>query len=188
MSVFWLATRATGEIALVLFSVVTVMGIATTKGWASRRWPESVVTLMHRNVSLLSLVFLAVHIGTTVLDGYVPIGWLDVVIPFRSPYRTLWVGLGTVALDLLIAVIVTSLLRRRIPPRLWKGIHWTSYAMWGVAVAHGLGAGTDRLLTRIIAAVMVVLVGAAVGVRFMTPHRQDDPVVSVPTGSQEARR
>jgi DMSO/TMAO reductase YedYZ heme-binding membrane subunit len=181
MSVFWLATRATGEISLVLFTLVTVMGIATTKGWANSRWPESVVTLLHRNISLLSLVFLAVHIGTTVLDGFVPIGWLDVVIPFQQPYRTVWVGLGTIAFDLMLAVIITSLVRRRIPPTLWKGIHWTAYLMWGCAVVHGLGAGTDRLLTRIVAAVMVLAVGAAVAARFMTPHRQDDPVVSVPT-------
>ena len=83
MSVFWLATRATGEISLVLFTLVTVMGIATTKGWANSRWPESVVTLLHRNISLLALVFLAVHIGTTVLDGFVPIGWLDVDVGYQ---------------------------------------------------------------------------------------------------------
>lgn len=187
MSVFWLATRATGEISLVLFTAVTVMGIATTKGWASARWPESVVTLLHRNVSLLSVVFLAVHIGTTVLDGYVPIGWLDVVIPFQSSYRTLWVGLGTIAFDLMAAVIITSLLRRRIPPRLWKGIHWTAYLMWAVAIAHGLGTGTDVLLTRLVAATMVVAVGIAVAARFITPHRQDDPVVSVPTRTENYR-
>ena len=187
MSVFWLATRATGELALVLLTAVTVIGIATTKGWASRRWPESVVTLLHRNISLLSVVFLAVHIGTTVLDGYVPIGWLDVVIPFQSSYRTLWVGLGTLAFDLLVAVIVTSLLRRRIPPRLWKGIHWTAYLLWAVAVAHGLGAGTDRLLTQVVAAASIAAVGSAVLARFLTPHRQDDPLVSVPV-HKEARR
>ena len=133
MSYMWLATRATGEIALVLLTGVTIMGIAVTKGWASSRWPESVVTLLHRNISLLAVVFLGVHIGTTVIDGYVPIGWLDVVIPFAQPYRTLWVGLGTVAFDLLLAIIITSLLRRRIPQSLWKGIHWASYLLWAVA-------------------------------------------------------
>jgi methionine sulfoxide reductase heme-binding subunit len=187
MSPMWLATRATGEISLILLTGVTVMGVAVTKGWASRRWPESVVTLLHRNISLLALVFLGVHISTTVIDGYVPIGWVDVVIPFRSPYRTVWVGLGAVAFDLLLAVIITSLLRRRIPPTLWKGIHWTAYLLWAVAVVHGLGAGTDRLLTRVVAAAMVLAVGASVIARFMTPHRQDDPVVSVPTRTEVRR-
>lgn len=181
MNPLWLATRATGEVSLVLFTIVTVMGIATTKGWASTHWPESVITLLHRNISLLSVVFLGVHIGTTVVDSYVPISWLDVVIPFQTTYKTLWVGLGTIAFDLMAAVIITSLLRRRIPPRLWKGIHWTAYAMWAVAVAHSLGVGTDMLLTRIVAGMMVGFVAAAVVARFMTPHRQDDPVVSVPT-------
>jgi predicted ferric reductase len=184
MSIFWLATRATGLIALILLTAVTVLGVATTKGWASRRWPESVVTLLHRNLSLLSVVFLAVHIGTTVLDGYVPIGWLDVVVPFQSSYRTLWIGLGTIAVDLMLAVILTSLLRRRIPPRLWKGIHWTAYLLWGVALVHGLGAGTDQLLTRVVDAAMVAAVALAVVARVTTPHRQDDPVVSVPTRTE----
>ncbi|MBI1378505.1 MAG: ferric reductase [Frankiales bacterium] len=187
MNPLWLATRATGEVSLVLFTLVTIMGVSTTKGWASARWPESVVTLMHRNVSLLSLVFLGVHIATTVVDGYVPIGWVDAVIPFQTSYRTLWIGLGTIAFDLVLAVIVTSLLRRRIPQSLWKGIHWSSYGLWAVAVVHSLGAGTDRLLTRILAALMVAAVAAAVAARFMTPHRQDDPVVSVPARMELGR-
>jgi methionine sulfoxide reductase heme-binding subunit len=187
MSPLWLATRATGEISLVLLTAVTVMGIAVTKGWASGRWPESVVTLLHRNISLLAIVFLGVHVGTTVVDGYVPIGWLDVVIPFAQPYRTLWVGLGTVAFDLLLAVIITSLMRRRIPQSLWKGIHWASYLLWGSAVVHGLGSGTDRLLTRVVSGAMVVAVAGAVVARFATPHRSDDPVVSVPSRREVPR-
>ena len=187
MNPLWLATRATGEISLVLLTVVTVMGIATTKGWASSRWPESVVTLLHRNISLLSVVFLGVHIGTTIIDAYVPIGWVDVVVPFIQPYRTLWVGLGTVAFDLMLAIIITSLLRRRIPPTLWKGIHWASYLLWFVAVLHGLGSGSDQLLTRVVAAAMTLLVIAAVIARFSTPHRQDDPVVSVKTRTELPR-
>ena len=187
MNPLWLATRATGEISLVLFTAVTVMGIATTKGWASSRWPESVVTLLHRNVALLSVVFLGVHISSTVLDSYVPIGWINAVVPFQTSYRTLWVGLGTIACDLTIALIVTSLLRRRIPPTMWKGIHWTAYFMWFLAVVHGLGVGTDQLLTRVVALAMTAAVGAALVARFLTPHRQDDPVVSVKTRTEIRR-
>jgi predicted ferric reductase len=173
--------------SLVLLTLVMVMGIATAKGWASSRWPESVVTLLHRNVSLLSVVFLGVHVGTTVIDGYVPIGWLDALVPFSTTYKTLWVGLGTIALDLVIAVIATSLLRRRIPQSMWKGIHWTAYLMWAVAVFHALGAGSDQLLTRVVAAGATVAVTAAVAARFLTPHRQDEPVVSVPTRTETFR-
>ena len=187
MNPLWLATRATGEISLVLFTIVTVMGIATTKGWASSRWPESVVTLLHRNISLLSVVFLGVHISTTIIDAYVPIRWVDVLVPFSQPYRTLWVGLGTVAFDLALAIIITSLLRRRMPQGLWKGIHWTAYLMVFVALLHSLGSGSDQLLTRLVAAAMAVAVIAAVVARFSTPHRQDDPVVSVKTRTEIPR-
>jgi predicted ferric reductase len=179
MSVFWLATRATGEVALVLLTIVTVLGIATTKGWAHERWPESVVTLVHRNVSLLSIVFLVVHIATTVIDGYVPISWVDVFIPGQTSYQTLWVGLGTVALDLLIAVIITSLLRHRMPQRAWKAIHWTAYALWASAIVHSLGVGTDKTLTRLVAITMVTTVALAFVARFFTPDRSDDPGVTL---------
>lgn len=179
MSMFWLATRATGEVALVLLTLVTVLGIATTKGWAHERWPESVITLVHRNISLLSVVFLVVHIGTTVLDGYVPISWIDVLVPGRTSYKPLWIGLGTLALDLLIAVIVTSLLRHRIPQRRWKLIHWTAYLLWASAIVHSLGAGTDKTLTRLVAITMVTTVAVAFVARAYTPHRSDDPGVTL---------
>ena len=179
MSVFWLATRATGEVALVLLTLVTVLGIATTKGWAHHRWPESVITLVHRNVSLLSVVFLVVHIGTTIVDGYVPIGWVDVVIPGQTTYKPLWIGLGTLAVDLLIAVIVTSLLRHRMPQRAWKAVHWTAYALWASAIVHALGAGTDKTLTRLVAITMVTTVAVAFVARAFTPHRSDDPGVTL---------
>ena len=188
MSAMWLATRATGEISLILLTCVTIMGIAVTKGWASSRWPESVVTLLHRNISLLSIVFLAVHIGTTVIDGYVKsIGWPQVFIPFTSSYKAPWLSLGVIAFDLILAIIITRLLRRRIPPSLWKGIHWTSYLLWALAILHALGTGTDKLLTQVVAGAMVVLVVMAVVGRFLTPHRSDDPVVSVPSRTETQR-
>lgn len=179
MSMFWLATRATGEVALVLLTLVTVLGIATTKGWAHERWPESVITLVHRNVSLLSVVFLVVHIGTTILDGYVPISWIDVLVPGQTTYKPLWIGLGTLAIDLLIAVIVTSLLRHRIAQRWWKAIHWTAYLLWASAIVHAIGAGTDRTLTLLVAITCVTTVAVAFVARAFTPHRSDDPGVTL---------
>jgi len=187
MNPLWLATRATGEVSLVLLTAVMILGIATTKGWANSRWPESVVTLLHRNVSLLSVVFLVLHIGTTVVDGYVPISWVDVLIPWQTSYKTTWVGLGTIALDLILAIIITSLLRRRIAPRWWRAVHWSAYVCWAVAIVHSLGTGTDQLLTRLVAGAMAACVVAAVAARILTPHRQDDPVVSVNT-RKEMRR
>jgi len=142
----WYLTRGTGLVSLVLLTASVVLGILQVKRWSTERWPRFVTAGLHKNVSLLAVAFLAVHIGTTVVDGFAPIGWLDAVIPFRSPYRPLWLGLGAVAVDLLLALIVSSLLRGRIGYRAWKAIHWGAYACWPVAVLHGMGTGTDTKL------------------------------------------
>jgi len=142
----WYLTRGTGLVTLVLLTASVVLGILQVKRWSSERWPRFVTAGLHKNISLLSVVFLAVHIGSTVVDGFAPIGWLDAVVPFRSPYRPLWLGLGAVAVDLLLALVVTSLLRGRIGYRAWKAVHWAAYACWPVAVLHGMGTGTDTKL------------------------------------------
>jgi len=139
----WYLTRGTGVVSLLLLSLTLLLGVTELVRWATARWPRMVTSALHRNVSLLAVAFLAVHIGTSVIDGFAPIGWLDAVIPFHSAYRPIWLGLGALAFDLLIALVVTSLLRRRIGPRVWRIVHWTAYACWPVAVVHGLGTGTD---------------------------------------------
>ena len=98
---------------------------------------------LHRTVSLLAVAVVGVHVLTTVADGFTPIGLKDAVIPFASPYRRLWLGLGTLAFDLLLAVTLTSVLRRRLGHRAWRAVHWTAYACWPLALIHGLGTGTD---------------------------------------------
>ena len=92
---------------------------------------------------MLVVAFLAIHIGAAIIDGYAPIRWLDAIIPFRSAYRPLWLGLGALALDLLLALVVTSLLRQRLGYNAWRVVHWTAYACWPIAFVHGLGIGTD---------------------------------------------
>jgi hypothetical protein len=139
----WYAARATGVISLVLLSTVIVLGIAQQTRAASERWPRLVVSGIHRNLSLLVCVFLVLHIITAEADTFAPVGWWAVVIPFVSTYRPLWLGFGTVAADLFLALIVTSLLRTRISQRLWRVIHWAAYLCWPTAVIHGLGTGTD---------------------------------------------
>src|SRR5581483_4638934 len=142
----WYLTRGSGLIALVLLTASVVLGVREVKRWATERWPRFMTAALHKNVSLLSVVFLGVHIATTVVDGFAPIGWLDAVVPFRSPYRPLWLGLGALSVDLLLALVVTSLLRARIGYRTWKAVHWAAYACWPVAVLHGMGTGTDTRL------------------------------------------
>lgn len=139
----WYATRATGVIALILLTGSVVLGIAASVRYASDRWPRLVTLGVHRNLSLLVTVFLALHILTAELDTFAPVGWLAIVLPFLSSYRPLWLGLGTVAGDLLIALTVTSLLRARIGHRVWRLVHWLAYACWPLSIVHGLGTGTD---------------------------------------------
>ncbi|MEA3216857.1 MAG: methionine sulfoxide reductase heme-binding subunit [Acidimicrobiia bacterium] len=151
----WYATRGSGTVTLVLLTASLVLGIVTTVGWASSRLPTFVTQGLHRNISLLVTVFLALHVATTVIDGFAPIRWLDAVVPFRSSYRTLWLGLGAVATDLLLALVVTSLVRVHLGFRTWRAVHWLSYACWPVAVVHALGTGSDTRATWSLGAVGV---------------------------------
>jgi hypothetical protein len=139
----WYLTRGAGAVALLLLTASVVLGVVHAD---RRRLPGSgrlLVESLHRTISLLVLAVLAVHVATSVLDTYAPIRLLDAVVPFASAYRPLWVGLGALALDLLLALTLTSVLRGRLGFRSWRAIHWLAYACWPVAVAHGLGSGSD---------------------------------------------
>jgi DMSO/TMAO reductase YedYZ heme-binding membrane subunit len=169
-SSYWYLTRATGWVALVLLTASVVFGVLGSLRYASApRWPRFTIDALHRDVSLLSVVFLVLHIITTVLDGFAPITLIDGVIPFQSPYRPLWLGLGTVSFDLMIALVITSLVRRRLGYGAWRAVHWLAYACWPIAVLHSLGTGTDvktwwMLLLTVVcvaAAVIAVLARAA---------------------------
>jgi sulfoxide reductase heme-binding subunit YedZ len=142
-SAYWYLARGTGAVALVLLTASVVIGIVGTVRVVTARWPRFAIDSVHRDVSLLVLVVLVIHIVTSVLDGFAPITLLDGVIPFVSPYRPLWLGLGTLAFDLLLAIAITSLVRRRLGYRAWRTVHWLAYASWPVAVLHGLGTGSD---------------------------------------------
>ncbi|MGO9497219.1 MAG: ferric reductase-like transmembrane domain-containing protein [Solirubrobacteraceae bacterium] len=142
-SAYWYLARGTGAVALVLLTASVVIGIVGTVRVVTARWPRFAIDAVHRDVSLLVIVVLVIHIVTSVLDGFAPITLLDGVIPFISPYRPLWLGLGTLAFDLLVAIAVTSLVRRRLGYRAWRTVHWLAYASWPVAVLHGLGTGSD---------------------------------------------
>jgi sulfoxide reductase heme-binding subunit YedZ len=158
----WYLARASGLVAMVLLSATVVLGIVSSIGWASARWPRFASQALHRNLSLLCLALIGVHVATIVGDGYVPISLADAVIPFRSPYRTLWVGLGACALDLLVAVVLTSAVRRHLGVRAWRSVHWLAYACWPVALVHGLGSGSDTRLGAV--QLLYVACAGAVGV------------------------
>ena len=140
---FWALGRATGVVALVLFTLSVLLGILTRSGRPLFTLPRFSITLIHRNVSVLATVFILIHLLSLLADSYAQLRVVDLVFPFLGAYRPFWLGLGTVAVDLLIAVVVTSLLRRFIGRRVFRAVHWSTYLMWPIALAHSLGTGTD---------------------------------------------
>jgi predicted ferric reductase len=174
-------------VTLVLLTVTAALGVANFKRFRTRRIPRFVIDGVHRNAALLAVAFLAIHILTSLADAYVQVNLVNVFIPFGAGYRPFWLGLGAVSLDLLAAVVVTSLLRRHIGHRAWRATHWLAYASWPVALAHSLGAGSDAGSGWMLwlAAACTLTVAAAILVRRAdpagAPSRQ-------PTTQRERRR
>jgi predicted ferric reductase len=161
----WYLTRASGIVALALLTLSMVLGIVAGTRLSSARWPRFVTQGLHRNVSLFVLVLLALHVGAAVVDNYVTITVQESLIPFIGTYRPIWMGLGALSFDLLIAMIVTSLLRQRIGYGAWRAVHWAAYLCWPLSVVHGLGTGSDVRTTWSVlvtlACVALVLVAVA---------------------------
>lgn len=165
--ILWFVSRATGVASVTLLTAVVVLGLVT----ASRRPPvgirSAVVMGLHRSLALGSVVFLLVHIATAIGESYVSIDLISAVVPFTSGYETAAVGLGTVAVDIVIAIVATSLLRHRLPERLWRAVHLLAFVFWPVALVHGIALGTSsEALLRGITIACAVIGVAAVGWRF----------------------
>jgi sulfoxide reductase heme-binding subunit YedZ len=169
-SAYWYLARGTGAVALVLLTASVVIGILGSVRFVAERWPRFAIDAVHRDVSLLVVVVLVIHIVTSVLDGFAPITLLDGVIPFNSPYRPLWLGLGTLSFDLLVAIAVTSLVRRRLGYRAWRAVHWLAYASWPVAVLHGLGTGSDTRQWWMLALTVVCIMAVLIAVWLRIAH------------------
>ncbi|MGA9857672.1 MAG: ferric reductase-like transmembrane domain-containing protein [Solirubrobacteraceae bacterium] len=150
-SPLWYLTRGTGAVTLVLLTVSVVLGIANVQRLQTERVPRFVLDAVHRSASLLAVVFLAIHVMTSVLDAFAPIQLVDAFVPFVSAYRPVWLGLGAIASDLLIAVAVTSIVRRRLGYTAWRVTHWLAYACWPIALIHAFGTGSDAKTTWMLA-------------------------------------
>ncbi|GLZ41317.1 ferric reductase-like transmembrane domain-containing protein [Actinokineospora sp. NBRC 105648] len=164
-SSYWYLSRASGFVSLALFTAAVALGLLTAGRVHSPRWPRFVTESLHRSVSMVAIVLVLLHVTAILLDSFVPITLVDALVPFTSDYRPLWVGLGAIALDLLLALIVTSLLRTRLSLRVWRYVHWLAYVSWPVAVAHTVGIGTDRLWVLVVVAVSVLAVVVSGGYR-----------------------
>ncbi len=158
----WYMSRATGVVSLVLMSLTVIIGLLVNRQGRLPGLPAFAVLGLHRYLSLLSITFIAVHIATAVLDSFVNISVAAAVIPFVSAYEPLWLGLGAVAFDLMIAIIVTSLLRAHIGRRTWRAVHWLAYGSWPVAVVHSIYSSQDMqrgpLLGVALACILAVLI------------------------------
>ena len=171
---FWYASRSTGIVALLLLTAVLVLGMLVSRQGRLPGLPRFAVTSLHRNLSLLSVAFIVVHVLTAVLDTYVSIPATAGVVPFVSGYERFWLGLGAISFDLMLAMIVTSLLRGRLNRVLWRAIHLLAYLSWPVAFAHSIGSSTDLqhgwLLYLAVACALLVV--AATGWRLAQAARQ----------------
>lgn len=171
----WYVDRASGLVALALLSATVVLGLVSAARLHSPRWPRFALALLHRNLALLALTFGTVHVLTTVLDSFVPIRAVDAFVPFVSAYKPVWVGVGAIGVDLMLAVLLTSALRRRLGYQRWKTVHMLSYGCWGASLVHALAIGSDAR-TAIWGVTIVAACVGAVGGAFVqktldaTPH------------------
>lgn len=167
----WYLMRASGVVSLLLLTVVFVLGIATTTRIRTRSLPGFAALGLHRSISLLSVVFLLVHVATAVVDPYAVVSAASAFVPFVAGRSAFWVGLGALSLDLVAALIVTSLLRTRLSLKAWRGVHWAAYLAWPLAIAHSLGSGTDTgtLWLRALTGGSVALIAAALVARLARP-------------------
>jgi sulfoxide reductase heme-binding subunit YedZ len=178
----WYASRATGVVSLLLLSVVVLLGILVNRQGRLPGLPSFAVTGLHRSVSLLAVLFVAMHVATAVIDPFVTIGVAAVVIPFVSAYKPLWLGLGAVSLDLVAALVVTSLVRAHLSRRVWRGIHWLAYAAWPLALAHSFGSSADLRSGKF----LLLAVGCALAVAGAALWRLASTVREVPRAERAA--
>ncbi|HEY3008496.1 MAG TPA: ferric reductase-like transmembrane domain-containing protein [Micromonosporaceae bacterium] len=163
----WYLARGTGVVSLALLTVVVVLGVGTRAARPVFGLPRFAVGLVHRNAALMAVALLTIHVVSLLFDPYAQLRLVDVVVPFDAAYRPLWVGLGTLGCELLVALVATSLVRHRLGRRTWRAVHWLAYAAWPVAWLHALGTGTDRGETwlRTVAGICAAAVVAAVAWR-----------------------
>jgi len=182
-SALWFASRSTGVVALVLLTLVMVLGITINRQGRLPGLPRFAVTSLHRAVSLLAVAFVGIHVGTAIADPFVSIGIAAAVIPFVSHYQPFWLGVGAVAIDLMLALTVTSLLRAHIGRRTWRAVHWLAYASWPVAFAHSIGSGPD--LWR--GSLLSLTIGCAAAVAAAAAWRVGGWLREVPLAQRAAR-
>lgn len=140
---WWYLARATGYVAWALVTISVISGLLLSTRLTNGRPTPAWILDLHRFLAGTAVAFTGLHIVGLVADNYVHFGAADVLVPFASSWRTGAVALGIIAMYLLAAVEISSLLMRSLPRRLWRGIHLASYVAFWAATFHLLTAGTD---------------------------------------------
>ena len=143
MTAVWYAARAGGLLAYLLLSASICLGLLMSGKARLKRWPKFALEDVHRFLGILAGVFIAIHGAALLLDSFVPFSLSQVLVPGTSSYRPLAVGFGVVAAELLVALAISNHFRRRIPHGVWRRLHMLNFAVWALALVHGLTAGTD---------------------------------------------
>jgi sulfoxide reductase heme-binding subunit YedZ len=160
----WYAARAAGVVAYVLLSAVVLLGLTIAGKRRLARWPQFALEDVHRFGGLLVGAFVCIHIATIAVDSWLPFSPLALTVPLVSRYRPVWVALGIVAAELLLALAVTNHYRARLPYLFWRRAHYLNFAVWAAATLHGLGSGTDRSAPWLLAIYAVAVSGVTLAI------------------------
>lgn len=170
--VTWTVARAGGFTGYILVAISVALGLMLSMRWQSAsRWPRFVNSELHNFATLLSLVFVGVHVLAVWVDPFTRFGWAEVFIPFVSHYRALWMAFGIVALYLGIAVALSTLIRPRIGYTWWRRIHLLTLVLFVLVTVHGIATGSDTRTWWGLAIYLgaVILVGGLLCVRLLAP-------------------
>lgn len=168
----WEVARAGGFMAYGLLTASVAIGLVVSLKWRSPRWTRFITTELHRFVSLLALVFIALHTLTVAIDPFIKFTPAEVLVPFVSHYRPLWIALGIVGAYVLIAVYLSEWIRPRVGYAWWRRFHYLSFVAFVLTLVHGLATGSDTRTPWAIGvyAASAVLVGALISVRALPPN------------------
>jgi predicted ferric reductase len=142
-NVAWYAARAGGLVAFVLLTLATLAGLLLAGRAQNKRWPRFAVEDVHRFLGLLTGTFIGLHVAVLLVDSYLPFSVAQLVVPGLSSYRPLPTALGVVGAELLFGLALTNRFRARIPYAFWRRAHYLNFAVWALALAHGVTAGAD---------------------------------------------
>jgi DMSO/TMAO reductase YedYZ heme-binding membrane subunit len=178
---WWYVARSSGMVAWVMLTASVIWGVVlSTKAFPSTRRPAWLLDL-HRWLAGLTVSFVALHIGALVADSYTHFGVAEIAVPFASSWRPGAVALGVIAAWLLLAVQLTSLAMRRLPRRVWKWVHLTSYVVFWLTSLHAAFAGTDRTSPLYLVTALASIVAVAWATMYRLTNRKRRPTPARPS-------